>query len=104
MPNVHNGYIDLWLQVGLVGLVIFAWSLVAASTRLARSLRAGDAPGVYWSFALLSIIIVVNFVESQLLRQNELNTVLYVATVAMVTRIPFRAPDGQDLTSPRTLA
>jgi exopolysaccharide production protein ExoQ len=88
MSHAHNGYLDLWLQLGLLGLVLFVWSLIDAIIRLATILRTGDPCGVYWSSALLSTMVVVNMVEGELLRQNELSTVLYVATVAMVGRIP----------------
>ncbi|MBD1857348.1 MULTISPECIES: O-antigen ligase family protein [Leptolyngbya] len=85
-PNGHNGYLDLVLDLGLVGLGIFAVSFVLAVARCAVWLRVQSQPMVA-VFPLLYMVYLTlsNITESSLiLEPNYIFWLLYVTIVAMV--------------------
>ncbi len=86
-PNAHNGYIDLWLQLGLLGLCLFVAGILEALLRLARGLRLGDAVGVYATVLLGSGLLCRDLAESSLLGQNDFGWLVLVMVLASVYRI-----------------
>jgi len=78
VPHAHSGILDLWLQLGLVGVIIFAASLVFAVKDMATCLRA-DRPGcVDWYVATVALVIMFSVTESLLLSDQSLSWLLYV--------------------------
>jgi O-antigen ligase len=78
VPHAHSGILDLWLQLGLVGVIIFAASLVLAVKDMATCLRA-DRPGcVDWYVATVALVIMFSMTESLLLSDQSLSWLLYV--------------------------
>jgi len=82
-PHAHNGYIDLTLDLGLLGLAIFvaglAIALIAAVSR-ARSARTTSAVA---PLVVLAFLVIYNLTESSVLRHNTLYLVLYAAATSM---------------------
>ncbi|WP_375285512.1 O-antigen ligase family protein [Sphingomonas sp.] len=79
----HNGYLDLWVTIGLPGLLLAILTfLVLPIARLL--LRAGATPG---QIALISSWLVLvagqNFTESSLLHEKSLITVVLLFAVAL---------------------
>jgi exopolysaccharide production protein ExoQ len=87
-PNAHNGLLDLWLDLGLLGVSIFLigfWkSLVSglAWIRLSKT-SVSIFPLVYFTY-----IILANLTENTLLVQNSIFWVLYVAISLLVIESP----------------
>jgi len=101
--HAHNGFIDLWLELGLVGVVLFTASLISNFVR-AISL-ASRKRGVidYWPLALMTYILLYNVTESLILGQNSLDWALYVAITFHLSRgrVPEEeAAPSQTQTSP----
>lgn len=80
-PHAHNGYLDVALQVGLVGLAIFLAGLIAAVPRAVAGLRATPTAEGLWPLVFLSYMVLYNFTETTLLQQNNVYWVLFVATL-----------------------
>ncbi|MGB3652857.1 MAG: O-antigen ligase family protein [Rivularia sp. (in: cyanobacteria)] len=83
-PHAHNGYIDLALDVGLVGLSLF---LISLSIAYIRSLKlAYNAPSseYIWPLGFLLFLSLNNLSESYLLRLANVYWVLYVTTALSV--------------------
>ena len=84
IPNAHSGYLDLLLDLGVVGLLLFGGVLAVMINRAFVALKSS-------SFEIGSLVLVLlvaynlrAIVESNLLGQNSLIWVLIVAfTVAM---------------------
>jgi O-antigen ligase len=83
-PSAHNGYLDLLLELGVIGLAFFGLSTCTTILRM-----FANAWSIHWTLllswcALLSFVLIYNLVESAMLQQNHLLTFLYVwvATVA----------------------
>lgn len=89
--SAHNGYLDLLLQIGSIGIAVFSLLMIISIINFLSTLRSADALSVYWSAAFLSLMLVGNFVESAMLRQNEINTVLFVSTVLMLNKVAQEA-------------
>ncbi|MFC1660016.1 O-antigen ligase family protein [Gemmatimonadota bacterium] len=91
-PHSHNGFLDLWVDLGLVGLVFFLGAyLVGLSRAWRRLLERSDAPGL-WHLAFLITLALRNLTETSFYN-NALVWALMVA--AMV--VPFT--DGGSETS-----
>jgi len=82
-PHAHNGFIDLTLDLGLVGLVVFVAGLataIAAAVARARTARSVSAVA---PLALLAFVIVYNLTESSVFRHNTLFLILYVVATSV---------------------
>jgi exopolysaccharide production protein ExoQ len=84
--SAHNGYLDVWLQLGALGLILLTLSLIGALATLARQLYEPNATVVVWVALMLTYLLVYNVVESVFLRQNDLTWAIYLATVAGLAR------------------
>lgn len=95
VPTAHNGWIETWLSVGLVGIGIFAVTyLITLILGLDRLARGGVEN--YW--VLLSTILFgfLSMSESTILQQNHLDWVIFVATTAkMFSFAPAYWRDGR---------
>jgi len=78
IPHAHNGYLDLWLQLGLAGLIIFLLSLF---TNLYNAYRLVLKKGFKEILPLLFFffMLVYNITESFILIQNSILWILYTA-------------------------
>jgi O-antigen ligase len=77
-PHSHNGFIDLALDLGLVGLFALVVALVTAFVRAigrARTARTADAVA---PLMFLAYTVLYNLSESSLLRHNTIFWVLYI--------------------------
>jgi O-antigen ligase len=90
VPHAHNGYLDLWLHLGLPGLILGLLLVLRLLALSATGLnRAGPANWFWFLFSLY--VIGYNMVESVLLTANSLFWVLIVYASFHLTRRP-RAP------------
>jgi O-antigen ligase len=82
VPHSHNGFLDLWLALGVWGLALFVvWFTIAffrALAAMVHSERVGEGiwPVVYFLFTVL-----YNLTESTILRPHSIFWMLFVAAV-----------------------
>jgi len=76
--NAHNGYLDLWLQLGLLGVVLFAVSFITSLFKAIALIRREN--GWIEMFPLLFLIFMAihNITESTILFRNQIFWILYV--------------------------
>ena len=79
-PHAHNGYLDVFVQVGGVGVLLLAGALVVLVVRATHALREGWSLESILPAALLLFIALYNIPESSLAIHNSLFWVLLVAT------------------------
>lgn len=94
-PNAHNGFLNLTLDLGFVGLVLFLVASAVALHRAIRHLRVDPSMEALWPPILLTFVLLTNLMESLLLRYNSIDWLLYVATllsIASITRLPAADP------------
>lgn len=78
-PHAHNGFIDLMIDLGFVGLFAFIASLLHNLIRAIRKAYAASSGEDLWPLAFLVFLIIANITESALMRFNSIYWVLYVA-------------------------
>lgn len=82
--HAHNGFLEIWLELGAAGLVLFALSYLRAWRRIWPVLRAGEVDRVTWMVFVLALIFFYDLDENTLLIYNGLFWVLYMAALANV--------------------
>lgn len=96
----HNGYIDIYLELGLLGLCLLACVVASAFSAISRRIRAGSLPDLL-RMTLFLIILVHNITESSYGRPNHLLWFLFLlvsieaGSAARATARP--ADDGRHL-------
>jgi len=80
-PNAHNGFLDLWLGLGLLGLLVFLIGFVVNLLRAIYLIRLDETYVNMWLLIYITFIIFSNLTETTLLEQNSLEWILYVAVV-----------------------
>ncbi|MBY6004236.1 O-antigen ligase family protein [Salipiger bermudensis] len=76
-PHAHEGYLDLLLGIGVVGLALFA---VVAWLAIARGVHlCSVAPDEGWAWCVAAVVgaLVMNLSESTILMQNDILWVLF---------------------------
>jgi exopolysaccharide production protein ExoQ len=91
-PNAHNGFFDLWLGLGIVGLFLLSLSFMDTIVKGYIWLRYfSKTPDGFWPLIFMVFFVISNLTESKLMRQNDFFTVVYVAisyslTTGMATK------------------
>jgi O-antigen ligase len=81
-PNSHNGFLDLWLELGLAGLFTFILGLGLAAKAGVVYARHTDRAADLWPLAFLSFLVLINMSEAAIMKQHSLFWVLYVAILS----------------------
>ena len=92
--HAHNGFIDLGLDLGLVGLCVF---LVSIGRNLLRSIAlARRVPRVetLWCYGYFAFIFLYNLTESSVLTRNSLFWILYVSASVTLANVAVRLHNG----------
>ncbi len=80
----HSGYLDTWLDLGLLGLSLLVAGFVLALIKALRVARSTTTVAALWPPIFLAFMLLSNVLESSILKPNDLWWVLYVATVLSV--------------------
>jgi exopolysaccharide production protein ExoQ len=87
MPHEsHNGFIDILLELGAVGLAIFALNTAIAFWRGVKLVARERTLESQWPLLMLSVILLYNMFESNLMVQNGFLWVAYVAMTVSAQR------------------
>jgi len=81
VPAAHNGFLDIWLQLGAAGLALFMVGFLIALRSACRGIWQPSFSLAAWPLAVLALTLVYNFDESSLMQPNDFLWVLYVATL-----------------------
>lgn len=93
IPNAHNGYMDIYLDGGFIGLIVLFLLLVVCGRRIIKHLRPGSDPNHYqrMKFAVLIAAIIYNMSESTFARVG----LVWFTTLLMIAEdLPLRATLG----------
>jgi exopolysaccharide production protein ExoQ len=78
--HAHNGFIDVFLQMGGVGLVLLALSFFSTLARVINLVLLTRKPEYFWMFLCIGIFLISNFTEGLIiLSANQRVWVMYVA-------------------------
>ncbi len=82
--HAHNGFLEIWLELGAAGLLLFAAGFARAAWLLAPELRAGRFREAAWPAAVLFLVALYDVDENTILSFNGLFWVLYTAVLVQV--------------------
>ncbi|QFS47971.1 O-antigen ligase family protein [Nostoc sphaeroides] len=80
-PNAHNGFLDLWLELGLLGLIVFAIGFVINLLRAVYLIRWNQTSQNLWLLVYFTYTILSNLTETTFLEPNSLEWTLYVSAI-----------------------
>jgi exopolysaccharide production protein ExoQ len=78
-PNAHNGFLDLWLELGLLGVVVFIVGFAQALAKGLIWIRHNQTGEGIWFLLYLTNLVLANLSESSLLNRNDIFWLLYVS-------------------------
>lgn len=83
-PTAHNGWLETWLSVGLVGLMIFTLSFI---TTIGRAIMAAfaDWNGIF-ALGFLAQFFLFSLSESSILQQNSIVWLSYASVAGILMR------------------
>jgi exopolysaccharide production protein ExoQ len=91
VPHAHNGFLEVWLQLGMVGLSLLIGTLVVAIKDFSVCFTPNRPRVVDWYMSLLIIIVLFSFVEPFLLSEQSGGWVLYVTACIGLRRCAMTA-------------
>ncbi|MEB3355733.1 MAG: O-antigen ligase [Synechococcales bacterium] len=89
-PHSHNGFIDLALDVGLIGATLLGISLLLNLVRGFKRTYLTNQPEDLWPLLYLTLFVLYNLTESLILYQNNLFWVLYITSAFSVRLSPAK--------------
>jgi exopolysaccharide production protein ExoQ len=75
----HNGYLQLFLDLGILGIVVFSVGIFTTLIRSVKFIRSTKAVDALWPIVHMIQILITSTTESQLFTSNNLGWILYVA-------------------------
>ena len=102
-PHAHNGLLELWLELGLLGVVLFVAGFSLYFVRAIGFLRRSQGAGAVWPLLFLVLMVMTNLTEATILSRNNIFWILYTAMAVTVSRtsqkneefFPQAIPEGQ---------
>jgi O-antigen ligase len=85
-PNAHNGLLNVTLDLGLVGFVLFIIGYTVAVYRGIICLRSDPSVAGLWPLILLFFIFLTNLTESTFLKYNSLDWLLYITIIFSLSK------------------
>jgi exopolysaccharide production protein ExoQ len=90
-PNSHNGFLDILLELGILGLSLFVVGYLLSWRRALRLLSRHPGHVPVWLCTYLFFLLLNNLSERTILDQNSIFWVLYVTTTVNIHRAyPFK--------------
>jgi exopolysaccharide production protein ExoQ len=81
----HNGYLDLALTIGLVGLVLFGFVWVRGAARAIMLIRQQRSPASFWLLSYFCFLLLYNMTEVIMLTRNSVMWALSVSALITVS-------------------
>ncbi|HVT99899.1 MAG TPA: O-antigen ligase [Acidobacteriaceae bacterium] len=86
VAHAHNGFLEIALELGIAGLVLFALSWLRGWFALWSLWQRGAIARIAWPLAILILILLYDIDENTLLIYNGLFWVLYVSALVNIER------------------
>jgi O-antigen ligase len=78
-PHAHNGYIDMALYIGILGLGVYVALFYTYCRKAIRYLRAASTHSYRWPTLYLFWVLAYQFTESGIVARNTLSWILFCA-------------------------
>ncbi|MFY9805029.1 MAG: O-antigen ligase family protein [Candidatus Acidiferrales bacterium] len=101
VPHAHNAYIELALELGLVGLATYVVAYLLAIKRAAVFMRLEPGNSAKWPLVYLCFVFLHSFTENHFVVGNSIYWMLFVAAACSVTQVaPAFAWEDEDESEP----
>ena len=94
IPAAHDGFLDLWLGLGAIGVGLVVYSMFQAVRDAKKCFRIGGSPAVEWYLCLVFVTLVSNIAELTLMVPNYLAWIMYVLACVGLSREAKRIQSG----------
>jgi O-antigen ligase len=84
VAHAHNGFLEIALELGAAGLLLFVLSWLRGWGRLWPLWQRGEIDRIAWPLAILVLIALYDLDENTLLIYNGLFWILYVAALTSI--------------------
>ena len=91
-PHAHNGWLDLLLELGVVGLAVLSLQILLIVASGIRAVVEGREPDIQYLLVTTLMIIVFNISESDLVRPGVMWVLLVIAVTALAKIAKQRQP------------
>lgn len=91
-PNAHNGFLDLWAQLGLVGLILFVILLGQILVKTTLLIRHLEFSACSWLLTYSALTMFTNVTETALMINNSLTWILFTSNAISV--LSFKLPSA----------
>lgn len=99
--HAHNSFLDLWLQLGSLGVAVFLLGFMLAFLRTVAWTRLTKTAEGLWPIMFFTFVALSSLTESVILEQNSTLWIMYVAT-ALSTPTRDTRGEPHTLTEPAT--
>lgn len=100
--SAHNGYIEIFLAGGYLGLAMLGTMIFATAVRINRSLGQGGEFAVF-RFAVLVVAMIANFSESNFACMTPIGLLFSLAAISHVPQRQPRSPTRNNTISHQTI-
>jgi exopolysaccharide production protein ExoQ len=88
--TAQNGFINLWLDLGLIGVLLFVVSFTTTYRQALSLAKMAKPPEGHWPIAFLTFLFIYSLTEIDFLTANNLYWILYVSTGAGIRSLLAR--------------
>ncbi|KRE97105.1 hypothetical protein ASG89_30075 [Paenibacillus sp. Soil766] len=91
-PHAHNGFLELMLDIGIIGLTLFTALFIQTVVRSLRVLKEKEFNFELWPAIYLFFQLFINFTESNFLRHGNLFWALFITTTLYLSNRQVKEP------------
>jgi len=88
--HAHNGFLQITLDAGLVGLVLALLLLIQVAIRAIKQMRADASVLSMWPFLFVIVFVLCNLDETMFLVPNNLSWILFVTVLVSTSPVEAR--------------
>ena len=99
-PQAHNGILELWLELGLIGTGLFFLVFAYYVAKALSFSRQNPGPDSTWPIAFLIFLFLANLTTAFFLQGNNIYFILYVALATTMYKKGSETLAAKRLTTP----
>lgn len=77
--HAHSGILDLWLDIGLIGIILFVIIFLRMAVNAVSLAQRGQTDISIWPLLFISVTLLFNVTYSTILVRNDISWILFVA-------------------------
>jgi O-antigen ligase len=87
--QAHNGFLNIAIELGLLGLFCYAMSTLFTYIRAIKWVRSDRTSAELWPIAYVTFLLMYNYTETTTVAQNSIFWVLFVAISLSLKRVQW---------------